>query len=63
MTLYELRFFRPGAELPAVDRADFADDRSAVMKGVSELLQMPSRERVEVWSGLRLVYSRTRTER
>ena len=60
MPLYEFRYFIPASEAPACERADLASDEAARARAASELLRMPARLAVEVWSDDRLIWRRLR---
>lgn len=57
---YVFLYYVKGSVDPVTERRVLACDAEAKAKAASELLQMPSREGVEVWASDRLVYSRRR---
>jgi len=60
MARYEFRYFASDPAVPAIEWGEYRDDRSARIRGASELLRLPHRSAVEVWCGTSLVYSHRR---
>lgn len=60
MASYDFRFFVAGSPERVQEVHIFDNDQQATCRAASELLQMPGRIAVEVWSGEGLVYARRR---
>ncbi len=60
MSTYEFRYFIPTPGSAAREEATLSSDEAARAKAARELLRMPGRLGVEVWSDNRLVWRRLR---
>lgn len=58
--VYEYLYFFRGSLEPVRERRNCPGDGPARARAAEELLRIPSRTRVDVWCGERIVYSRRR---